>query len=224
MVKRRSAAAERIETSARDDATGGRPVDLISRRPTGDRILTTAAALFARRGYGETSLRELMAAAGVSTTAFYVRFASKEEVLDALVQQLLGELQAAAAATLAAGGDIDAGFQRGVAAMTDVLLRHRVTVRLALTEASCSVKSRETLARAYAALAALLDARLLRLSAPKGVATKSKGHIAGWALVGALAMQVQRWAVFAQLDDKGLSDALSKTARSLMPKGRKGAS
>ncbi len=220
MVKRRSAAAERAETSARDDATtGGAPVTLISRRPTGDRILTTAAALFARRGYGETSLRELMAAAGVSTTAFYVRFASKEEVLDALVQQLLGDLQAAAAATLAFGGDIDAGFQRGVAAMTDVLLRHRVTVRLALTEASCSVKSRETLARAYAALAALLDARLRRPSAPKSAATKSKGNIAGWALVGALAMQVQRWAVFAQLDDKGLSDALSKTARSLMPAG-----
>jgi AcrR family transcriptional regulator len=207
MVKRRSAAAERTEPAA----------NLISRRPTGDRILSTAAALFARRGYGETSLRELMSAAGVSTTAFYVRFASKEEVLDALVRQLLDDLQAAAAATLAAGGDVDTGFQRGVTAMTEVLLRHRVTVRLALTEASCSVKSRETLARAYGALAALLDARLSRLSGSRG-ASKSKGNIAGWALVGALAMQVQRWSVFGQLDDKGLAEALSKTARSLMPK------
>jgi AcrR family transcriptional regulator len=186
---------------------------LIERRPTGDRILSTAAAVFARRGYGDTSLRELMAAAGVSTTAFYVRFASKEEVLDALVQQLLGDLQGAAAVTLAAGGGLDEGFKRGVTAMTEVLLRHRIVVRLALTEASCSAKSRETLARAYAQLATLLGARLAQLSHAKA----REGEAAGWALVGALAMQVQRWAVFGQLDDRGLAKALAATARTLMP-------
>jgi AcrR family transcriptional regulator len=186
---------------------------LIERRPTGDRILSTAAAVFARRGYGETSLRELMAAAGVSTTAFYVRFASKEEVLDALVQQLLADLHAAAAATLAAGGGLDEGFKRGITAMTEVLLRHRIAVRLALTEASCSAKSRDTLAGAYAQLATLLGARLAQLSRAK----PREGDAAGWALVGALAMQVQRWAVFGQLDDRGLAKALTATARTLMP-------
>ena len=187
--------------------------DLISRRPTGDRILSAAASVFARRGYGETSLRELMAAAGVSTTAFYVRFASKEEVLDALVQQLLADLYAAATATLAAGGDIDTGFHRGVTAMTDVLLRHRIAVRLALTEAPCSPKSCATLSRAYGELAKLLGTRLAQLSRSPA----SDGSAAGWALVGALAMQVQRWAVFGQLDDRGLAHALSSTARALMP-------
>ena len=186
---------------------------LIERRPTGDRILNAAAALFARRGYGETSLRELMAAASVSTTAFYVRFASKEEVLDALVQHLLADLYAAAKATLAAGGGLDEGFQRGVGATTEVLLRHRIAVRLALTEAPCSPKSRATLAAAYAELAALLGARLAQLSK----VSAREGNAAGWALVGALAMQVQRWAVFDQLDDRGLAKALSATARALMP-------
>ena len=40
-------------------------------------ILAAAEALFATTGYGEVSLRQLMAAAGVSTTAFYARFDSK---------------------------------------------------------------------------------------------------------------------------------------------------
>jgi AcrR family transcriptional regulator len=199
MVKRRAAA-----------------LTLIERRPTGDRILAKAAEVFARRGYGDTSLRELMAAAGVSTTAFYVRFASKEEVLDALVQQLLADLHGAAAATIAAGGGLDEGFTRGVKAMTEVLVRHRVAVRLALTEASCSARSRETLAQAYEGLAKLLGARLAQLSRT----SSREGDAAGWALVGALAMQVQRWAVFGQLDDRALARALSAAARVLMPSPR----
>ncbi len=134
-------------------------------------------------------------------------------MLDALVQQLLGELHLAATATLAAGGGIDAGFERGITSMTDVLLRHRIAVRLALTEASCSSTSRTTLARAYGDLAALLGARLAQVSRTK----PGDGEAAGWALVGALAMQVQRWAVFDQLDDASLGKALAATARVLMP-------
>jgi AcrR family transcriptional regulator len=189
---------------------------LIERRPTGDRIVSTAAAVFARRGYGATSLRELMAAAHVSTTAFYVRFKSKEDVLDALVQQLLTDLYAAASKTLAAGGAVDEGFKRGVAAMTEVLIGHRIAVRLALTEAATSAKLRDTLSRAYTELASLLGARLAQLSH----ADARGGEAAGWALVGALAMQVQRWAVFGQIDDRGLAKALSAAAVVLMPTSR----
>ena len=38
-------------------------------RPSVDRILESAEDVFAKLGYGEVSLRQLMAAAGVSTTA-----------------------------------------------------------------------------------------------------------------------------------------------------------
>ncbi len=58
-------------------------------RPSSDRILGAAEKVFARQGYGETSLRQLMAAARVSTTAFYARFDSKEAVLVALVDRLI---------------------------------------------------------------------------------------------------------------------------------------
>ncbi len=185
-------------------------------RPSADKILTASAEAFDRRGYGETSLRELMAAAKVSTTAFYARFASKEDVLEALVKRLLSDLEEAATSTLAAGGDVDAGFARGVSAMTEVLLRHRVAVRLALTEATAVARTRKMLARAYGGLAKLLGTRLERLSG-----RASGGDAAGWALVGALAMQVQRWAVFDDLDDRGLEKALSATARTLLPQRRR---
>jgi AcrR family transcriptional regulator len=177
-------------------------------RPSADKILSASADLFDRRGYGETSLRELMSAARVSTTAFYARFASKEDVLEALVKRLLVDLEEAATTTIAAGGDFERGFERGVAAMTEVILRHRVAVRLALTEAPSSAKTKTMIARAYTGLAKLLGSRL-------------GGEAAGWALVGALAMQVQRWAVFDDLDDRGLEKELVATARALLPARRR---
>jgi len=188
----------------------------VTKRLSADGILASAATAFARRGYGETSLRDLMAAAKVSTTAFYARFSSKEEVLDALVERLLADLQEAASATIAAGGDIEGAFERGVGALTEVLLRQRVIVRLALTEAASSAKSRATLAKAYSGLANLLGARLAHLAKSDA----ADGEARGWALVGALAMQVQRWAVFEDLDDRGLQRALSSTARALLPPQR----
>ncbi len=38
-------------------------------------ILESAARVFGKRGYADTSLRQLMAASRTSTTAFYARFA-----------------------------------------------------------------------------------------------------------------------------------------------------
>ncbi|MBS1120882.1 MAG: Bacterial regulatory protein, tetR family, partial [Deltaproteobacteria bacterium] len=65
-------------------------------KPSVDKILEAAEKVFAKHGYAVVSLRQLMAAARVSTTAFYARFDSKEAVMAALVTRLLGELYAAA--------------------------------------------------------------------------------------------------------------------------------
>src|SRR5688572_28375731 len=87
-----------------------------SSKPSVDGILEAAERVFSRHGYGETSLRQLIAEAGVSTTAFYARFGSKEEVLDALVGRLLGALYAAATESLASAKGLEDGFDRGVLA------------------------------------------------------------------------------------------------------------
>jgi AcrR family transcriptional regulator len=50
-----------------------------------DRIVTEAAALFARRGYGGTSIDDIGAAAGVSGPAIYWHFANKQALLAAML-------------------------------------------------------------------------------------------------------------------------------------------
>jgi AcrR family transcriptional regulator len=49
-------------------------------------ILDAATALFARNGYETTGMRELAAAVGMSPPAIYHYFASKEALMDALIE------------------------------------------------------------------------------------------------------------------------------------------
>ncbi|HET6582721.1 MAG TPA: helix-turn-helix domain-containing protein, partial [Nannocystaceae bacterium] len=69
-------------------------------RPSHDAILATAERVFAERGFADTSLRELIAACGCSTTAFYARFATKDAVLEVLLRDLLVDLHDVAAEAL----------------------------------------------------------------------------------------------------------------------------
>src|SRR5262245_4103001 len=112
----------------------GAPADS-SWRPSADKILEAAERVFARHGYGESSLRQLIAEAQVSTTAFYARFDSKDAVLAALIARLLAELHAAATESLGEARTLEEGFEQGVGVLVRVLSGHRTIVRLALTEA-----------------------------------------------------------------------------------------
>src|SRR5437016_13908119 len=56
---------------------------------TRDRILDTAERLFAERGYGATSLRSIIAAAGVNLAAVHYHYRSKEALLDAVLTRRL---------------------------------------------------------------------------------------------------------------------------------------
>ncbi len=55
---------------------------------TKDRIAHTAARLFADNGYAATSLRQVIAEAGVNLAAVHYHFGSKEDLLDHLVGRL----------------------------------------------------------------------------------------------------------------------------------------
>src|SRR5579872_1323308 len=54
---------------------------------TKDRILDTAERLFAENGYGATSLRSIIAAAGVNLAAVHYHFHSKEELLATVMRR-----------------------------------------------------------------------------------------------------------------------------------------
>ena len=61
-------------------------------KQTREHILTTALSLFAAKGYGETTLRDIAAEAQVSLGLTYRYFARKEELILALYQGLAREL------------------------------------------------------------------------------------------------------------------------------------
>lgn len=185
-------------------------------RPSADRILEAAEEVITRDGYGETSLRNLMQAAGVSTTAFYARFASKEEVLRALVARLLGELATRAQAELTKATGLEDGFRRGVDVLFDVLSPRRKLVRVILTEAASSPAILDTLGKLYESLATLLRGQITSLSRGKGIKPAEADAIA-WGVVGALNMQILRWAVYEHIGTKELRTTLHASAEPFLP-------
>ncbi len=186
------------------------------RKPSADRILEAAEKVFARRGYGGTSLRQLMSAAGVSTTAFYARFASKEDVLRALALRLLEELEGTARTELAQSIGLEDSFRRGVDVLFDVLAPRRALVRILLTEAASSAEITQTIGRLHTALAALLAGRIEALVA-RGSVHPLDATSAAWSFVGALNMQIQRWAVYEHVSTEALQGTLHAVASSLLP-------
>jgi AcrR family transcriptional regulator len=57
---------------------------------TEDKILDTAEHLFGDRGYAGTSLRQIIAAAGVNLAAIHYHFGNKEELLGSLIARKAG--------------------------------------------------------------------------------------------------------------------------------------
>jgi AcrR family transcriptional regulator len=72
-----------VETSAKRDQVVGPPTGPKATR-TREILLATAKSIFLRKGYLETSIDEIAAAARVSRPTFYTYFRSKREVLEAI--------------------------------------------------------------------------------------------------------------------------------------------
>ena len=62
---------------------------------TRERILETAARLFAERGYTGTSVRDIAAELGIANPSLYYHFKSKRELLTELLAEPLARVQAA---------------------------------------------------------------------------------------------------------------------------------
>ena len=54
-------------------------------------ILDTAKLLVYTKGYEQMTIQDLLDALGISKGAFYYYFSSKQELLEALIEQLMGE-------------------------------------------------------------------------------------------------------------------------------------
>jgi AcrR family transcriptional regulator len=186
-------------------------------KPSSDRILVAAEALFASKGYADVSLRQLIAAAGVSTTAFYARFPSKAAVLEKLTETLFAELHVEAAAVLRQARNLDEGIKRGIDLVVDHFGPRKALVRLIISEAG-SVPSVLLKRRQSYLMLAMFLARYLRALDERRVITCKDPETVAWALVGALEMQFVRWAVWGDLPDAQLTAALRMSAHAILPK------
>lgn len=186
------------------------------KKPSADGILQAAERLFAEQGYGATSLRDLMTGAKVSTTAFYARFDSKEAVLDELMRGFVESLSVAVLEAAARARDVGEGLDAGAEVLVRSIVPHKNLVRLFFTEAPTSPKSKEVVRTLHLQLASLLIARLHKLREKGAVATPDATAL-GWALLGAMEMQLIRWSVLDDLTDKALGPALRASALAVLP-------
>src|ERR1700730_12317209 len=61
---------------------------------TKEKLLGAAERLFSEQGYDATSLRHIIAEAGVNVAAIHYHFGSKEELLDEIIQRKAGPVNA----------------------------------------------------------------------------------------------------------------------------------
>jgi AcrR family transcriptional regulator len=172
-------------------------------RPSADRILGAAEQVFAAHNYADVSLRQLIAAAGVSTTAFYARFDSKAAVLDTLAERLFTELHAEAREALRGAKDLEQGIDRGIDLLCAKFGPRKALVRMILSE----VGPHQVRRRSYALLAAFLAHRL------RGFEDR---EVIAWTIIGALEIQITRWAVWDEIDLAALRRLLGATARAIL--------
>lgn len=77
-------------------------------------ILTVAGRLFGKRGFQSTSVDEIAAAAGVAKGAVYHHFANKEQIFEAVLEQISSEVVAQVVAASSKAPDVLAAMAVGV--------------------------------------------------------------------------------------------------------------
>ena len=73
----------------------------LSKAATRKRLLAAARSEFAKKGYHGVSVRELSAAAGVSTGAFYSNFRNKRELFDTIINEIYATMNSIMESTAA---------------------------------------------------------------------------------------------------------------------------
>lgn len=105
-------------------------------RDTRAEILAVARDLFGRYGFQRTSLREIAGRLGVSKAAVLYHFPTKAEILAALAEPLLRDLDAALTSARAAGPDPVRVRWAVIEGMLDALLTHRASLRMSVHDLS----------------------------------------------------------------------------------------
>lgn len=109
------------------DAESSKPVVEVSVR---GRLLAAAIALFNRKGYAPTTVREIVDAAGVTKPALYYYFGSKEGIYLAILQESLAYFEIELQVAMETEGTIRERLQRLAAKVYALFREHSEVVRL----------------------------------------------------------------------------------------------
>jgi AcrR family transcriptional regulator len=126
------------QTIGRLDSTVMADLRVEKGRATRERLVDAARDLFGRKGYEATSVAEVLEEAGVAKGALYHHFATKEELFDAVLDRLVEDIAAAAAARARKAGDPVARLKRACAAWLEMALDPAVQ-RIGLIDAAAVV-------------------------------------------------------------------------------------
>lgn len=107
----------------------------LSELETRDRIVASALALFARRGYAATSIQDIVSAAEVTKPALYYYFDSKAALYQAIVDRAHEERFQLMQATVGKDGDIRSQLVELIAGRFEFLLKNRDLMRVAYATA-----------------------------------------------------------------------------------------
>lgn len=94
------------------------------------RLMTSAIAVFARKGYAATTVREIVETAGVTKPALYYHFGSKEGIFLAMMGEALCEFEATATSALDTGGFAEERILRFLDSMFALMLDHLDVMRV----------------------------------------------------------------------------------------------
>lgn len=169
----------------------------MARTPSGDKerqLLDAATRLFAEKGFHQTTVQEVAAAAGVATGTFYLYFSSKEALFHALIQSLYQEvMRAAQEARRRADGDPIGKLTASIETGVRVFARRKELAQVVLFQsAGADPAFGEQMQRVHQALAELVAEDLAEARAA-GLIPDQDMTVSSLALVGTFYEVVMNW-------------------------------
>jgi AcrR family transcriptional regulator len=161
-----------------------------------ERLLAAGMDLFGTVGFASTSIEGICAAAGVTARHMYEHFASREALLRAVYDGIIGETQRAVVRALAIAPDAEERARAGVAAFVRSYLDDPRRARIACIEVIGVSADFERHRRSVIhAFAALIEAQAQALAAEGALPGRSRRsfELAGLAMAGAVNELMSDW-------------------------------
>lgn len=131
-----------------------------------EQILNAALEAFHVKGYGQTSVRELGAAVGMSVAGMYHYFSTKEDILFAIVDNSVDRLLAGLEAAQMSAESPEKRLQAMLAETVRIVIEHRAEIRILIDNADKLPPERQELIREKRSKSAsMVRAELERLRA-----------------------------------------------------------